>query len=156
MITFLADTNTSPGVFSTFGCAITTFCVSSLTPTSFFICTGAAFIPPRRILIRLRFIALHIICVNNKPEAPTIPPTATKKISLIAIPAMAPATPEREFRSEIVMGMSAPPTRTEKYRPNREEVRTVPKTHHPMPVPAVVPIQIKKTVATNRTRVMTE
>ena len=69
---------------------------------------------------------------------------------------MAPATPEREFSKEIVIGISAPPTRTEKYKPNKAEVSTVPKTHHPIPVPAVVPIQIKKTVATNNTKVITE
>ena len=75
---------------------------------------GADFFPPRRMLIRLRFMARHIICVKSRPDAPTIPPTATRNISLIAIPAIEPATPERELSSEIVIGMSAPPTRTEK------------------------------------------
>ena len=56
-----------------------------------------------------------------RPDAPTIPPTATRRMSLIARPAIAPATPEKELRSEIVMGISAPPTLIEKNRPNAKE-----------------------------------
>jgi hypothetical protein len=59
-------------------------------------------------------MALHIICVSKRPEAPTIPPTDTRKTSLMAIPAIAPATPDRELSKEMVMGISAPPTRIEK------------------------------------------
>ena len=62
----------------------------------------------------------HIICVSNKPEAPTIPPTETSRISPIAIPAIAPATPLKEFNSEIVIGISAPPTRIAKVKPKSE------------------------------------
>ena len=58
-----------------------------------------------------------MICVRNNPDAPTIPPTETSRISLIAIPAIAPATPLNELSSEMVMGMSAPPTRMEKANP---------------------------------------
>ena len=59
----------------------------------------------------------HMICVRNSPDAPTIPPTDTSRISPIAIPATAPATPLSELSSEMVMGMSAPPTRMEKAYP---------------------------------------
>ena len=59
----------------------------------------------------------HMICVRNKPDAPTIPPTETSRISPMAIPAMAPATPLSELSNEMVMGISAPPTRIEKAYP---------------------------------------
>ncbi len=78
---------------------------------------AATVVFPVKISIRLRFIARHIICVKNKPEAPTIPPTDTNKISPIAIPAIAPATPLKEFSNEIVIGISAPPTRMAKAYP---------------------------------------
>ena len=65
----------------------------------------------KRIFERLLFIARHIICVRSKPEAPTMPPTDTVKMSRVAIPAIAAATPEVELRSDMVIGMSAPPTR---------------------------------------------
>ena len=72
---------------------------------------------PSRMSIRERFIALHMIWVSSRPDAPTMPPTATSRASLMLMPAMAPATPLREFSREMVMGMSAPPTRTVKRTP---------------------------------------
>ena len=78
--------------------------------------------PPRRIAPSFLFIALHIICVRRSPDAPTIPPTATSNKSLIARPAIAPATPERLLSSEIVMGISAPPTRIAKMYPKNPEM----------------------------------
>ncbi len=39
----------------------------------------------------------------------------------MARPAIAPATPEKEFSSEIVIGMSAPPTRIAKMMPKRPD-----------------------------------
>ena len=76
---------------------------------------------PSNILIRLLFIALHIICVRRRPEAPTIPPIATSNGSPTAIPAIPPATPLRELSSEIVIGISAPPTRIAKATPKNAE-----------------------------------
>ena len=69
----------------------------------------------------LRFIALHITCVNNNPEAPTIPPILTNKASEIARPAIAAATPLKLLSNEIVIGISAPPTRILKNKPNNDE-----------------------------------
>ena len=66
---------------------------------------------PNRIGLSCRFIERHMICVNNNPEAPTIPPMATNSGSEMARPAIAPDTPDNEFNSEMVMGISAPPTR---------------------------------------------
>ena len=63
-------------------------------------------------------MARHMICVSRRPEEPTIPPTATSRTLEIAIPAIAPATPDSEFRSEIATGMSAPPTRIANSQPN--------------------------------------
>ena len=57
---------------------------------------------------------LHMIWVSKRPDAPTMPPTATNRRSPSAIPAIAPATPEKEFSREIVIGISAPPTRIAK------------------------------------------
>ncbi len=52
-----------------------------------------------------------MICVSSKPEAPTVPPSATRRRLFIAMPAMASATPEQETKRDIVIGISAPPTR---------------------------------------------
>ena len=73
------------------------------------------------MLTRLLFIALHIICVRRRPEAPTIPPIATSKGSPTAIPAIPPATPLNELRSDIVIGISAPPTRIAKATPKKAD-----------------------------------
>ncbi len=78
---------------------------------------------PSKISIKLRLIALHIICVSSSPLAPTIPPTATSKRSLIARPAMAPATPDKLFNKDIVMGISAPPTLMLNNIPNKPETK---------------------------------
>ena len=107
--------------------------------------------------MRLRFMARHIICVSSSPEAPTMPPTATRKMSLMAMPAMAPATPESELSSEMVIGMSAPPTLREKKRPNSVALSTQstmgrviwPSSHH-------VPSPMAATVSTSHTTVSTE
>ena len=70
---------------------------------------------------RFLFIALHIICVRIRPDAPTIPPIATRRTSPIARPAIDPATPENELSREMVIGISAPPTLIEKRRPKANE-----------------------------------
>ena len=59
---------------------------------------------------RLRFIALHMICVRIRPEAPTTAPMQMSSGLFTAKPEMDAATPENEFRSDTAMGMSAPPT----------------------------------------------
>ncbi len=83
---------------------------------------GLALLPgmdvfPSRISISLRFMARHIIWVSSRPEAPTMPPTATSSGSAMAMPAIAPATPLRELSREMVTGISAPPTRMVKTTP---------------------------------------
>ena len=124
MITSFASARTSAAVFLTTGSSFATG--SSVLSSTFSFAVGVSFffgvLPPSKILIRLLFMARHIICVSNSPEAPTMPPTATRKISLMAIPAMAPATPDNELSKEMVIGMSAPPTRIEKKTPKRQEV----------------------------------
>ncbi len=52
-----------------------------------------------------------------------MPPTATNKGSPIAIPAIEPATPLREFNKDIVIGISAPPTLIVKLTPNNPEIK---------------------------------
>ena len=79
-----------------------------------------------KILLKLRFIARHIIWVSKRPEAPTMPPTDTVKISPVAIPAIEAATPEVELSSDIVIGISAPPTLIAKTIPKIKLIR-VPK-----------------------------
>ena len=66
-----------------------------------------------------------MICVKINPLAPTIPPTATNNISCNARPAIAPATPLKLFNNEIVIGISAPPTRIEKIKPNAVDIKTL-------------------------------
>ena len=77
-------------------------------------------VAPSRMPLSLRFIARHITWVSSRPEAPTIPPTATSIRSPTAMPAIPPATPDREFSREMVMGISAPPTRMEKAMPKKQ------------------------------------
>ena len=86
-----------------------------------------------------------------------MPPTATRKTSLMAIPAMLPATPESELSSEMVMGMSAPPTLTENQSPKRAEDTRVPARHDTMhDSPPIVPTMMKATVSSSHTRVHSE
>ena len=66
---------------------------------------------PSRMDSSFLFMALHMMRVSRKPEEPMMPPMATSRGSLTAKPAMAAQTPPMEFSSEMVMGMSAPPTR---------------------------------------------
>ncbi len=112
---------------------VSVFLVAGLVATEVF---------PVRISIKLLFIALHIICVKNSPEAPTIPPTAINRISLIAIPAIAPATPLSEFSKEIVMGISAPPTRIANAYPNKRliTVATIIRTNFSPDISALKPV----------------
>ena len=111
-------------------------------------------VPPVRMLISLRFMARHMIWVSKRPEAPTIPPTATRNTSPMAMPAMEPATPDSELSSEMVMGMSAPPTRRENQRPKREADTNAPTRHTVRPAPwAKVPATTKANVSTRNSKV---
>ncbi len=117
MIALFALRRTSPTdcvLCATFG---VDFAAGAVVLVSFL---PAADVFPNRISRRLRFIALHIIWVSRSPDAPTIPPTATRRISPMAIPAIEPATPLSELSSDMVMGMSAPPTRIAKAYPKIE------------------------------------
>ena len=99
-------------------------------------------VAPVRIAESFLFIALHMICVRRRPDAPTIPPTATRRRSLTARPAIAPATPLNELSSEMVMGISAPPTRIAKINPKKLATKVIAviitgrMTLMPMPRPA--------------------
>ena len=64
---------------------------------------------PKATLLSERFIALHIIRVRMRPEAPTSAPLMISTLLPITNPAADAASPEYEFRSEITTGMSAPP-----------------------------------------------
>ena len=127
-MTRLASRSTLPAVFSALmGVGAATSPFSCFEAVVGVVVAGVAFAPEAiRMDMSLRFMARHIICVSNRPLAPTIPPTATSRISPTAIPAMAPATPLREFSSEMVIGISAPPTRIEKNKPKREEKNSPP------------------------------
>ena len=108
------------GVYSFFSAAAFFGVSSFFSPPSPVFFAGAAFaVFPSRISARFRFMALHMICVRRSPEEPTIPPTATRRTLEIAIPAIAPATPDRELRSEMATGISAPPTRIANAHPKR-------------------------------------
>ena len=87
---------------------------------------------PVRMVISLRFIALHISCVRIRPDAPTIPPITTNSGSLMAMPAMPPATPDRAFRREMVIGISAPPTRITKTTPITSDNTATKAAHAPL------------------------
>ncbi|OQA23028.1 MAG: hypothetical protein BWY60_00084 [Actinobacteria bacterium ADurb.Bin346] len=74
---------------------------------------------PSNMLARLLFIALHIICVKKRPDAPIIPPIETRSKSPTAIPAIEPATPLNELSRDMVIGISAPPIRIENMTPKK-------------------------------------
>ena len=112
IITRLAVANFSTGSSSFFSFPSCGVSISGDLSATCCLCTLG--LRAKRIEDRRRFIALHIICVRSKPDAPTIPPTATSSTSPIAIPAIAPATPLSELSREMVIGISAPPTRIEK------------------------------------------
>ena len=84
--------------------------------------------------------------MSNRPEAPTIPPTATSRMSPIAIPAIAPATPLSELSREIVMGISAPPTRIAKAIPKRELKNKAQKIMNPGVKKDEFPIKTEATI----------
>ena len=86
-------------------------------------CDEVVDVLPVRISFNPRFIARHITRVRRSPDAPTIPPTDTSNRSFTAMPAMAPATPLNELSNEMVMGISAPPTRTANAIPKKELIR---------------------------------
>ena len=115
---------------------------------------GGVIVPPVRMLISLRFMARHMIWVSRRPEAPTMPPTATRNTSPMAMPAMEPATPDSELSSEMVMGMSAPPTRRENQRPKREAHTNAPTRHTVRPMPwTKAPATTKASVSARNSRV---
>ena len=132
MITFLASRKREAGscgaAFSSLTGAVAAACGAAVALVDLV----AMEVFPKRISARLRFIALHIICVSNRPEAPTIPPITTKSGSPIAIPAIAPATPLKEFNKEMVIGISAPPTRIEKATPKKALKRTTSQISQPV------------------------
>ena len=54
-------------------------------------------------------MALHMMLVRIKPDAPTSKPVTIRIVFATARPAAQAATPEYEFSSAITTGMSAPP-----------------------------------------------
>ncbi len=138
--------------------AVTTAGTSStLGSSGFFAGAGAPAtdVLPSKISKSLRFIARHMICVSRRPDAPTTPPTATRSGSPIAIPAIDPATPENELSKEIVIGMSAPPTRMAKIMPKAPDKITQPsnKTIFTIALSNAPGTANKTTVASERTSV---
>ena len=81
--------------------------------------------------ISLRFMALHMTRVSIRPAEPTMPPTAMSSGSDTAKPAMAQEMPPMELSREMVMGMSAPPTRMVKTMPNSAPVANITKMKNP-------------------------
>ena len=57
-------------------------------------------------------MALHMICVRMKPDAPTREPEMIRTLLPSTNPVAAAARPEHEFSSAMITGMSAPPTAT--------------------------------------------
>jgi hypothetical protein len=68
--------------------------------------------PPVSTLPSERFIALHMICVRMKPDAPTSEPVMMSALLSSTKPVAAAARPEYEFSSAMATGMSAPPIGT--------------------------------------------
>ena len=78
---------------------------------------------PINTFIRLRFIARHIKMVSTVPAAPTRIPPVSIALLLYKNPALAAATPVKEFSREITTGISAPPIgRTKKTPYNMDRI----------------------------------
>ena len=74
-------------------------------------------------------MALHMICVRIRPEAPTSEPATMSSGFCTANPAIEAATPDSEFSSEITTGMSAPPIGSVAVTPTIS-ARTRDRQHH--------------------------
>ena len=68
--------------------------------------------PPAITFQNERFIALHMMFVRIRPEAPTSEPEMIRPLFRSTNPAAHAARPEYEFKSETTTGMSAPPMGT--------------------------------------------
>ena len=85
--------------------------------------------PETRTLIKVRFIALHMMTVRMRPEAPTRQPATTSTLLLMTKPAAQAARPEQEFSSEMTTGISPPPMGiTAKMPSKRESINTIMRT----------------------------
>ena len=78
----------------------------------------------------MRFIALHIINVRMRPDAPTRQPETTKTVLLIAKPANAAARPDKAFRKEMITGISPPPIGITMVKPKRRRIAVEAITPH--------------------------
>ena len=116
-------------------------------PTAFFgsdtpfappVLTCATVVLPVSTWPRLLFIALHIICVRIRPEAPTTAPMATSRGLRIARPETEAATPDSEFSKDTVIGMSAPPTRMVKSTPYANDAMSAIMLGHIAPSPGTM------------------
>ena len=65
--------------------------------------------PPKKTLAAERFIALHMMIDNKRPEAPSSAPAMMRTLLDITKPVAEPARPAYALRMDITTGISAAP-----------------------------------------------
>ena len=86
------------------------------------------------ILRELRFIALVIIYERIVPLAPTSVPTIISRVLSRLKPTKTVHHPDREFNTEMIIGISAPPIGRVKKNPHKHINRANPKTYSKPPL----------------------
>ena len=71
---------------------------------------------------KVLFIALHMMNVRMRPEAPTSDPATMRTGLEMMKPVKAAAIPDSELRSETTTGMSAPPMGSTNTIPSKQEM----------------------------------
>ena len=80
---------------------------------------------PNSTFVNDRFIALDMLTERMKPEAPSSARRRSGACSPARTPSPRPRGPRSEFRSEITVGMSAPPMGMIIITPKRSEMATI-------------------------------
>src|ERR1700756_750632 len=80
---------------------------------------------PNMTLVNERFMALHMITERMKPEEPSRAPATTRTLLLSTNPRRAADRPAYELRSEMTVGMSAPPIGVTSKIPNNNATPTM-------------------------------
>ncbi len=78
--------------------------------------------PPKTTFTIDRFIARHMNTDSRKPDEPSRAPARIRIGLWIANPSAAPERPANEFKSEMIVGMSAPPIRITNSTPNASPI----------------------------------
>src|ERR1700721_2458134 len=80
---------------------------------------------PNMTLVNERFMALQMIAGRLNPEEPSRAPATTRTLLFSTNPSRAAERPAYEFRSEMTVGMSAPPIGVTSKTPKKKATPTM-------------------------------